>query len=696
MRETFPPAAVAGSVQASIEHEPEHVPNLPFGELAVGPAATFGPRAESFQGEVELTLPFDPLLLPAGTTAADLHVWAYDQAGWHSLAPSSVAADRVTVQVTTLGMNPFVPAATLPLVPGELRIDSSPAFATVYLDGFDTDLRTPTSVFDVLPGDHGLKLYLPGFNELFTTASVAPSGSAAGFVLAKTEGNQPEIALPSIQEGLVVFDSLLEVGGFVTLDAAPLRTGLVVLSLNGKDQLTPLEPDGSFSDFVSLLPGENQLQVRVNSPEGITGATPTLTITNGERGLPLPVAGSFITITLTWDTNDTDVDLHVFDPLGNHAWYAGLDGIPGAMLDNDDVDGFGPEIFTFPDPISGTYHVNVDYFDDNGHGPTTASLKISIGEDEIFSDSYLFTQDDQDVTGGQPAGASPAAFWEAHTFTIDELAILSLKAAAKSTQDDAIFTTALDENTIHVTTKAPSDVPEAQLHYRIREAVEDFPLQVEDLSGHEVDFFAEHEPLLDLAQPPQSHRLEYEVVAFVLDDLGIETQTSSPAFIRQDVRSRVRQEYVDKRDLEGSAFTVATPGHGQVIDAGGFPAGIVSFTFAEFSQWSEFPGLAVVDHAPLIAQQLRDAWGFPLLVTSGWRNPRRNDSPQVGGVLNSLHQTGNAIDLNPLSDPAQWPAGVGSFAQAQQKLAILAQQLFDPATHDVVFHANHLHVEFQP
>jgi hypothetical protein len=51
-------------------------------------------------------------------------------------------------------------------------------------------------------------------------------------------------------------------------------------------------------------------------------------------------------VVLTWDTNNTDVDLHVTDSNGNHAWYADLTGIPGAFLDHDDVDGFGPEVFT--------------------------------------------------------------------------------------------------------------------------------------------------------------------------------------------------------------------------------------------------------------------------------------------------------------------------------------------------------------
>jgi uncharacterized protein YfaP (DUF2135 family) len=83
---------------------------------------------------------------------------------------------------------------------------------------------------------------------------------------------------------------------------------------------------------------------------------------------------------LTWDTNLTDVDLHVTDSLGHHAYYASKLAVPNGVLDYDDVDGFGPETFTVSTRPSGvTYTVSLHYYSDHGHGPTTATVKIYVG-----------------------------------------------------------------------------------------------------------------------------------------------------------------------------------------------------------------------------------------------------------------------------------------------------------------------------
>ncbi len=67
-------------------------------------------------------------------------------------------------------------------------------------------------------------------------------------------------------------------------------------------------------------------------------------------------------IILSWDTNHTDVDLHVVTPNREHAWY-GQRTIPsGGSIDIDATDGFGPEIFATPNAIHGTYLVYANYY----------------------------------------------------------------------------------------------------------------------------------------------------------------------------------------------------------------------------------------------------------------------------------------------------------------------------------------------
>ena len=61
------------------------------------------------------------------------------------------------------------------------------------------------------------------------------------------------------------------------------------------------------------------------------------------------------------------------------------------------------------------------------------------------------------------------------------------------------------------------------------------------------------------------------------------------------------------------------------------------------------PTFEVVDHLrelrDNILDDLREAWGGPLVVTSGYRCPALNRA--VGGVTNSAHLSGYACDLRP-------------------------------------------------
>lgn len=48
-----------------------------------------------------------------------------------------------------------------------------------------------------------------------------------------------------------------------------------------------------------------------------------------------------------------------------------------------------------------------------------------------------------------------------------------------------------------------------------------------------------------------------------------------------------------------------------------------------------------------VLDKIRDGWGSPIRVNSGFRSPEVNKA--VGGVSNSAHLTGNAADLYPIN-----------------------------------------------
>lgn len=82
-------------------------------------------------------------------------------------------------------------------------------------------------------------------------------------------------------------------------------------------------------------------------------------------------------VILAWDTDHTDVDLHVITPTGEHAWYGERVLPSGGALDVDVTDGYGPEIFSSPAPMPGPYLVYANYYGgDSGEALTVAQVTV--------------------------------------------------------------------------------------------------------------------------------------------------------------------------------------------------------------------------------------------------------------------------------------------------------------------------------
>jgi hypothetical protein len=132
---------------------------------------------------------------------------------------------------------------------------------------------------------------------------------------------------------------------------------------------------------LTLTPGSTvPLQIRVVAK---TSGKST-TIYDGK----LKIKEVALRVRLEWNTAGSDVDLHVTDSLGHHAYYANKTAIPGGVLDYDDVDGFGPETFTLNTIAAGvTYTVAVHYYSDHGTGPTTATVKVFLNG--VLKDTFV-------------------------------------------------------------------------------------------------------------------------------------------------------------------------------------------------------------------------------------------------------------------------------------------------------------------
>ena len=153
--------------------------------------------------------------------------------------------------------------------------------------------------------------------------------------------------------------------------------------------------DASFNIPVSLESGINHLQfvTEGNDKDGNSIATPN-SMAAIDFTIDLNVPNSLILITLTWDTNDTDIDLYVIDPTGDYSYYDHKITADGGELDCDIMTGYGPEHWTLmsADTIryDESYTVRLHYYSDheNGSSNYTVTIKVYEGTDREQVYSY--------------------------------------------------------------------------------------------------------------------------------------------------------------------------------------------------------------------------------------------------------------------------------------------------------------------
>jgi len=72
-----------------------------------------------------------------------------------------------------------------------------------------------------------------------------------------------------------------------------------------------------------------------------------------------------IVLIINWNTNNTDVDLHVIEPTGEECYYGNQKTKIGGRLTIDVTNGYGPEMYVLRHAIDGRYRVNLVYYADN-------------------------------------------------------------------------------------------------------------------------------------------------------------------------------------------------------------------------------------------------------------------------------------------------------------------------------------------
>jgi len=93
------------------------------------------------------------------------------------------------------------------------------------------------------------------------------------------------------------------------------------------------------------------------------------------RNLPLDLR-----VVLTWDADNTDIDLWVTDPNGERAYYGNRLTYQGGRMSMDFTGGYGPEEFSLKRAKPGRYRIEAQYYGDRRQaitGPTTLQVKLA-------------------------------------------------------------------------------------------------------------------------------------------------------------------------------------------------------------------------------------------------------------------------------------------------------------------------------
>jgi len=149
------------------------------------------------------------------------------------------------------------------------------------------------------------------------------------------------------------------------------RAGFAV---NGVIQETALSGT-TFSTTAVLKTGDNSIVAGVMDTAGQI-----------YQSTPISVKSTALNNTyharISWDKDDTDVDLHFSWSGGSECYYSNKTPTWGTAatsprLDVDNTHGYGPENITIGGlPGAGTFRIFVKYYSDHGKGPTTVSAAI--------------------------------------------------------------------------------------------------------------------------------------------------------------------------------------------------------------------------------------------------------------------------------------------------------------------------------
>ncbi len=287
-----------------------------------------------------------------------------------------------------------------------LIVETSPPGASVYIDGAYTGYITPVTITEILPGNHYVRIYKDGYNEVIHYITIVEEEAYTIIEnLTAPVPPYPVFTIDNPYNGEHFVDNVISIAGYVELDTGNPYTGdNAILSINGVDSEIYVS-SGYFNQTISIAAGENALQMRANGPQGDTGVSDVI-IVYGDFEAPE------IEVVLWWNTPTSDIDLHAWNPAGEWCYYANP-VISDGYLDIDDTEGYGPETFAVETANVGVYTIQVNCYSLDSDLYSDASIQVFF--DGVLQQTFgphHFIVDDYN-------GSDPAAWWEVCTITVE-------------------------------------------------------------------------------------------------------------------------------------------------------------------------------------------------------------------------------------------------------------------------------------
>ncbi|MCF7859248.1 MAG: PEGA domain-containing protein [Candidatus Cloacimonetes bacterium] len=287
-----------------------------------------------------------------------------------------------------------------------LHVYTAPSGASVYIDGAYTGYTTPVTFTNIVPGYHFVRVYLPGYNEIVNYINIVEN---IPYTISETLYTPvppyPEFTIDYPYDGQHFTDNVIDVEGYIELNTGDPFTGdTAILSINGIDSEISVDYYGYFDEMISIAAGTNELQMRANGPNGDTGVSDIVTV-HGDFTAPE------IEVVLWWNTPTSDLDLHAWNPDGEHCYYSNP-MISDGYLDIDDVEGYGPETFAVQTANLGIYEIQINCYSLDSDNYADASVQVFFdGTLQANYGPHHFIVDDFN-------GSDPAAWWEVCTITV--------------------------------------------------------------------------------------------------------------------------------------------------------------------------------------------------------------------------------------------------------------------------------------